>query len=81
MPKKELKFEQALSLLTNIVEVIEDGDTTLDAAIKLYKEGLTLAQNCSDNLGHYESEVQKLQREANESFTLVPFDEGVKTHE
>jgi len=76
MPKKELKFEQALSRLTDIVETIEDGETTLDSAIKLYKEGLTLAQNCGDILGKYESEVLTLQKDADDNFALRPFSKG-----
>jgi len=73
MPKKDLKFEQALTRLSDIVETIEDGETTLDSAIKLYKEGLKLAQNCGDILGHYESEVMVLQKDADETFALAPF--------
>jgi len=80
MPKKDHKFEQALSRLSDIVEVIEDGETTLDGAIKLYKEGLKLAGSCGDILGQYESEVLLLQKAADESFNLAPFDQGVETH-
>ena len=80
MPKKELKFEQSLSRLSDIVETIEDGDTTLDSAIKLYKEGLMLAQNCGDILGRYESEVLQLQKDADGTFALAPFAEGTKAH-
>ena len=80
MPAKKLKFEQALARLTDIVETIDDGETTLDDAIKLYKEGLTLAQNCGDILGRYESEVLLLQKEAGDIFALTPFGEGVKAH-
>jgi len=80
MPKKDQKFEQSLSRLSDIVETIEDGETTLDRAIKLYKEGLVLAQNCGEILGHYEAEVLLLQKEADEAFILAPFDEVVKAH-
>ena len=80
MPVKKLKFEQALSRLSEIVEVIEDGDTTLDGAIDLYKEGLGLAKNCGEILGRYESEVLLLQKDADEAFTLTPFSEGISIH-
>ena len=80
MPKKELKFEQSLARLSDIVEAIEDGETTLDGAIKLYNEGLTLAQNCGDILGRYESEVLQLQKNADGVFALMPFSEGAKSH-
>ena len=80
MPKKELKFEQSLARLSDIVETIEDGDTTLEGAIKLYKEGLTLAQNCGDILSRFESEVLQLQKDADGAFVLAPFGEGAKAH-
>ena len=80
MPKKELKFEQAISRLSDIVAEIEDSETTLDNSIKLYKEGLSLAQNCGDILGKYESEVLMLQKSADEAFALTPFTEGVQAN-
>ena len=80
MPKKDLSFEKSLSRLSEIVEAIEDGDTTLEDAIKLYKEGLTRAQNCGDILGRYEAEILQLQKEAGGAFALTPFSEGVKAH-
>ena len=73
MPAKKLKFEQAISRLSDIVETIEDNETTLDNAMKLYKEGLNLAQNCGDILGDYETQVLQLQKNADETFTLAPF--------
>ena len=80
MPKKELKFEQSLARLSDIVETIEGGETTLEGAIKLYKEGLTLAQGCGDILSRYESEVLQLQKDADGAFALAPFGEGAKAH-
>ena len=73
MPRKKLKFEDAISRLSEIVDTIEDGDTTLDDAIKLYKEGLVLAQNCGDILGKYEDEVLQLQKTADDTFALKLF--------
>jgi len=80
MPKKEQKFEQALIRLSEIVDNIEDGETTLDGAIKLYKEGLKLAENCGDILGRYETEVLQLQKDAEGVFTLAPFSGGMQTN-
>jgi len=80
MQKKELNYEESILRLSEIVNTIEDGETTLDSAITLYKEGLVLAQNCGDILGHYKKEVLMLQKAADESFVLIPFDEEDKTH-
>ena len=73
MRKKEMKFEESLARLTDIVDVIDDGETTLDNVIKLYKEGLSLIQSCGSILGHYESEVLILTKEADEAFSFTPF--------
>ena len=80
MPKKQQSFEKSLSRLTEIVEQIEDGDTTLEEAIKLYKEGLTRAKDCGNILGRYEAEVLQLQKDADGAFALTPFSEGTKAH-
>ena len=80
MPKKQQSFEKSLSRLTEIVAQIEDGDTTLEESIKLYKEGLTRAQDCGDILNRYEAEVLQLQKDADGAFALAPFNEGTKAH-
>ena len=73
MPKKQQSFEKSLSRLSEIVEQIEDGDTTLEDAIKLYKEGITRAQDCGSILNRYEAKVLQLQKDADGTFTLEPF--------
>jgi len=80
MPKKEPQFEQSITRLSDIVETIEDGETTLEGSIKLYKEGLALAQSCGDILSRYESEVLQLQKDADGAFILAPFGEGASAH-
>ncbi|MCL2405857.1 MAG: exodeoxyribonuclease VII small subunit [Defluviitaleaceae bacterium] len=80
MPKKQQSFEKSLSRLTEIVETIEDGDTTLEDAIKLYKEGLTRAEDCGNILSRYETEVLQLQKDADGAFALALFGEGVKAN-
>ena len=80
MPRKKQNFEETLSRLSDIVDTIDDGDTTLDDAIKLYKEGLTLAQSCGDILGRYEAEVLLLQKAADDTFSLSLFNEGTNAN-
>jgi len=80
MQKKQQSFENSLSRLSEIVEKIEDGDTTLEDAIKLYKEGLTRAEDCGNILSRYEAEVLQLQKDADGSFALATFSEGMKPH-
>jgi len=63
MPKKKANFETDIARLAEIVEQVEDGQTELDVAIALYKEGLTLAEKCGKVLSRYEEEVLILQKE------------------
>jgi len=80
MPKKQQSFEKSLSRLAEIVEKIENSDIALEEAIKLYKEGLTHAEDCGKILGRYEAEVLQLQENADGALALTPFGEGAKAH-
>ena len=71
MPAKKNKFEEELQRLATIVEEVESGQTPLDTALKLYKEGLTLAAKCGASLTAYEEEVLTLQKNADETFKLL----------
>ena len=57
---KKLKFEDALGRLEKIVEQLEQGDTPLDDAIKLFEEGMNLAKQCSTQLDSAEKKLQAL---------------------
>jgi len=69
-----MNFEASIEKLESIIETLEAPETTLDASLALYKEGIALAQSCGDTLKQYETEVQRLQKEAEGIFTTVPFD-------
>ena len=73
---KTATFEENLERLASIAEQVEDGQTPLEAAIALYKEGLELAGKCGETLRKYEAEVLTLQKEADETFTLELFTGG-----
>jgi len=67
MPKKKANFETDIARLAEIVEQVEDGETELDVAIALYKEGLALAEKCGKVLSQYEEEVLILQKDTSGS--------------
>ena len=73
MPKKKTNFETDITRLAEIVEQIEDGDTPLDTAISLYKEGLELAAKCGKTLSQYEEEILTLQKDAENNFVVRGF--------
>ena len=66
-------FEKALMRLEAIVDAVENGDTTLDEAVALYREGIGLSKTCGEILNRYETEITQLQREADGVFALKPF--------
>ena len=70
--EQPLNFEQALTRLETVVEAMENDETTLEASISLYKEGITLSNYCNEILSRFESEITALQKEADGSFTEKP---------
>ncbi len=44
--KKELPFEESLARLEEIVETMENGETSLKDLMAAYSEGVTLSQHC-----------------------------------
>ena len=69
-----MPFELSLEKLETLTAAIESPNTPLDEALTLYKEGIQLAKSCGEMLNHYEAEVLLLQKEADETFTLTPFE-------
>ncbi len=58
----ELGFEGALDELERRVRRLEAGDVPLEEALRLYEEGMTLAQQCHAQLEAAESRVAALTR-------------------
>ena len=57
---KEIKFEQALDRLDEIIRQLESGETTLDQSMKLFEEGIALSGACSDMLKNAKQKVEML---------------------
>ena len=72
--EKELTFEESLSRLEKIVNTIENIETPLEEAMRLYREGTKLTGQCSEILGRYEAEVVRLTKEADGTFAQKTFD-------
>ena len=71
---KELKFEQALDKLENIVEEMEKGSVPLDKSMKLFEEGVKLAKFCSIKLREVEKKVEILKKDVNGATSKEPFE-------
>lgn len=56
----EIKFEEAMSRLEEIVKTLEEGGSSLDDSVKLFEEGMKLANTCSARLKEAENKIEKL---------------------
>ena len=59
----DLKFEEALNKLGEIVRILESGEAPLDESIKLFEEGIELSKKCTDLLEKAEQKVRFLQQQ------------------
>lgn len=57
---KDLKFEEALVQLEEVVRQLENGDLPLDESLKLFELGVALARVCSKKLDDAEGKIQQL---------------------
>jgi exodeoxyribonuclease VII small subunit len=63
--EKDIKLEEELKKLENLVKELESGDTNLDDAINKYTEAMKIAKSCSDKLTKAEEQVNKILTENN----------------
>jgi len=75
MPKKKLTFEQALSRLEEIIDIMESGAPSLQELFELYKEGIEHTESCVNTLNIIEKEVTVLRQTAEGIFVQTPLDE------
>ena len=67
MPKsKELKFEDQLARLEELVGQMEHPDTTLDYSLKLFEEGVGLIRACQTQLDDSKRKIEVLLKSSNE---------------
>jgi exodeoxyribonuclease VII small subunit len=57
---KTIDFDKSLKRLERIVQELEQGDISLDDALKKYEEGIELARGCSRMLKEAKTRVEKL---------------------
>ncbi|MFA5805484.1 MAG: exodeoxyribonuclease VII small subunit [Melioribacteraceae bacterium] len=65
--KKENTFEESLNRLQEISNSLESGDIGLEESIKLYEEGINLAQLCYTTLKDAELKVTELKKQLEQS--------------
>lgn len=61
--KKEQNFEDSLKRLQEISDLLEKGEIGLEESIKLYEEGIGLANVCYSTLKNAELKVTELKKQ------------------
>lgn len=68
---EEIKFEDALKMLEDIVEKLESGSLELEESIQLFEQGVKLSLHCQQQLKQAEGKVQRLVKNLNGEFELL----------
>ena len=59
----KVKFEDKMKKLQEIVNKLEDDNTEIDEAIKLYEEGLALSKDLELQLKGFEEKINDISKE------------------
>lgn len=70
-------FEQALERLEQITRQLEEGDLPLEESLKIFDEGVKLADYCNQKLGEAQKKVDILLKKGG-PITAVPFEQREK---
>ena len=62
---KKISLENAFNQLSNIVKEIEKDDISIEDAIKLFEQGISLTELCRDKLKKAEIKVSSLNKKYN----------------
>ncbi len=73
--KKTGAFEGSVERLNEIVKELDSENTSLDASIKLYSEGIDLAEKCVKDLSDAETRIKELRKRSDGVFEQLDFDE------
>lgn len=72
----DVKFEDALKKLEEIVRDLEGGDLPLDDALSKYEEGVKLSATCTKKLESARKKVEILIKEGEDRLETRPFDDN-----
>jgi len=71
---KDIKFEDALLRLEQIVDQLEGGDLALDDSLKVFEEGVALARRCAKYLEEAEKRIELLTKDDTGLLKAEPFE-------
>ena len=73
MAKEEMRFEEAMAALEDLVARLEAGKVGLDESLALYEEGMKLVRRCNAQLDRAEQRVEAVRVSA-DGIETAPFD-------
>jgi exodeoxyribonuclease VII small subunit len=73
----ELKFEEAIARLEQIVTELENGDVPLEQAIDWFQQGMELSRVCAQKLDAAERKIEEL-IEQDGTLTRKPFNDSLE---
>lgn len=74
----EIKFEDALKRLEEIVDTLDKGDISLERSLKIFEEGVRLSRLCNKMLDKAEKKVEILMRDEKGGLEAKPFEGEVE---
>jgi exodeoxyribonuclease VII small subunit len=69
----DLKFEDCLARLEQIVSQLEAGHLSLEDSLKVFEEGIGLARHCAKYLAEAERRIEVLAKDDAGALTQKPF--------
>ena len=69
----DLKLEECLGRLEEIVGLLEAGNLPLEESLKIFEEGITLARHCARFLDEAERRIEVLAKDDGGATTARPF--------
>jgi exodeoxyribonuclease VII small subunit len=69
----DLKFEDCLTRLEQIVSQLEAGNLSLEASLKVFEEGIGLARHCARYLADAERRIEILAKDDTGALSQRPF--------
>ena len=58
--KNLFTFQQSINRITEIVEIMEDGNCELEDMISIYQEGIELINNCNTKLKNTQIKIDQI---------------------
>ena len=72
----ELKFEEAIADLEQVVEQLESGDLSLEDSLAAFEQGVGLVRYCNQKLSEVEKKVELLVKDKQGQLQLKAFGNG-----